>query len=366
MSAAAMKWAPQQRVGGGAGRHVLDWLAVRVDDVTHSRWCTVEEIARSLECSVRSVYNAVTRLVRAALLRVFRRGRRGGGRAPSRYQLLVDGAATPLPLQEDWTGLYDPDVEEAKARARRVARDAKRVALSDARPDAPETKPADVAGLVEGNREGGTGGQTCNDSTVKPATSAGSNKKEVITPQRDNPPSFLPAEPAQPETPPEPDAPPVTDHTAVRVLDELVAPLGNREPAGWQRARLLPLISAALAAGWTAAGVVRQVKLAGSLSEAEHSVYRLLRWRLQPEQLGRPPLAAVPDLEPAGPPTVGRDAEPRPHPAPPPGWTAPPHDWAATAAAADRHRGTVQAAIRRGVDHARDRRIPPPRRRNAG
>ncbi len=301
MSAVAMRWARRQRAGGVTDTALLNWLAARVDPGHHSRYCEVREVADALGCSERTVHNAYARLAGRHLLRVLRRGKPGGGRGANRLQLLVDGPDTPLPAQGDWTGVYDPAVEAAKARARKATR-------VQEQPDEQSTKPAHVAGLVETH----PGGQTCKICRNEPAPSAGSNLQHVQVPNRQEHQTPTPNPLPPPVCPPAPpgraaagvqedeEAPPADTNPdglddARQVLGRIQADMATR-PAGWQQARLLPAVAAALAAGWPPGGLVREVFRAGDPGLADNP-YGALRFRLG--QLGPPPVAVVPDPTPA-------------------------------------------------------------------
>ncbi|NJP33717.1 helix-turn-helix domain-containing protein [Micromonospora thermarum] len=306
MSDTAMRWARHQRAGGATPNALLHWLARRVDPGHHSRYCSVREIAEDLEVSERTVYNAVARLVNRQLLRVLRRGHPSGGRGSNRLQLLVDGPDTPLPPHQDWTGVYDPAEEASKAQARKAARDQQQ-------PTEEQSKPANVAGLVETAPEVHPGGQTCRICRHEPATVAGSNLHDLqVSSNKEKNPhrNPLPPPPAPPGPPGRPaavtadedeeerhsDATPVANLDEARqVLERLQADLTARL-AGWQQRRLLPLLAAALTAGWPPGGLYREIHRGGDPGLADNP-YGALRWRIR--QLGPPPVVVVPDPPPA-------------------------------------------------------------------
>lgn len=306
MSAIAMRWARRQRAGGTTDTALLNWLAARVDPGHHSRYCPVREVAAALGCSDRTVYNAYARLVSRQLLRVLRRGRAGGGRGWNRLQLLVDGPDTPLPPQHDWTGVYDPATESAKARARQADRDQRPAEQVPTEP----SKPAHLAGLPQAH----PGGETCTICRFEPEMVAGTNLQQlqVSSNKELNPDPKPPPPPARAVTgsatpvgveedeeghpdDPQPADPAVDLDAARTVLDRLQGDL-TTPLASWQQARLLPLIAGALAAGWLPGGLHREIHRGGDPGLADNP-YGALRWRIR--QLGPPPVVAVPDPTPA-------------------------------------------------------------------
>lgn len=183
MSWQASEWAKQQRTGSAAAKTVLLLLGDRADE-SHSCFPGVALLAWESEMSERSVRSAITTLREAGLIRVLRRGgagRRGGGggRRSNRYQLLLDGADTPLPQADDWTTEYDPAAARAVAATRRLQSvstgEAARSAASPV-----ETKPADLAGFrADKPADSGTG------DLDKPADPAATNRQILPVPYKE-------------------------------------------------------------------------------------------------------------------------------------------------------------------------------------
>lgn len=103
MSHEATAWARRQKTGSGPAKFILLVLADYAS-TDYSCYPSVKKLADITELGESTVRNATKTLAEQGLIRVFYRYRDNQTRRSSRYQLLVDGAETAEPDDDDWAG----------------------------------------------------------------------------------------------------------------------------------------------------------------------------------------------------------------------------------------------------------------------
>jgi hypothetical protein len=106
-------WVRTQKTGNVASRSVLRVLADHAGQ-DHSCYMRTRLIAAETDLSEAGVRKALTRLIDAGLVRVFDRYDRTGKRISNRYQLMRDGATTPLPDAEDYADVREVTLSEGE------------------------------------------------------------------------------------------------------------------------------------------------------------------------------------------------------------------------------------------------------------
>lgn len=91
-----------QKTGSPTRKAVLGVLANWADE-QWSCYPQIEKIVAATELKERAVQQALKDLCQLGFIRIFYRYKIGGSRRSSRYQLLYDGGATPLPEAADWS-----------------------------------------------------------------------------------------------------------------------------------------------------------------------------------------------------------------------------------------------------------------------
>lgn len=104
-------WVRKQQTGNCASRSVLRVLADHAGQ-DHSCYLRTRLIAAETDLSEGGVRKALARLIEAGLVRVYDRYDRSGKRVSNRYQVLVDGAATPPPDAEDYADVRGVTLSE--------------------------------------------------------------------------------------------------------------------------------------------------------------------------------------------------------------------------------------------------------------
>lgn len=106
-------WVRTQKTGNCASRSVLRVLADHAGQ-DHSCYLRTRLIAAETDLSEAGVRKALVRLMDAGLVRVFDRYAKDRKRISNRYQLLVDGAETPLPDAEDYADVRGVTLSEVE------------------------------------------------------------------------------------------------------------------------------------------------------------------------------------------------------------------------------------------------------------
>ena len=114
MSFETLIWVRTQKTGNCASRSVLRVLADHAGQ-DHSCYLRTRLIASETDLSEAGVRKALARLIDAGLVRVFDRYNSDGKRISNRYQLLVDGADTPMPDAEDYADVRGVTLHEGEA-----------------------------------------------------------------------------------------------------------------------------------------------------------------------------------------------------------------------------------------------------------
>lgn len=113
MSFETLIWVRTQTTGNPASRSVLRVLADHAGQ-DHSCYLRTRLIAAETDLSESGVRKALTRLIEAGLVRVYERYDRTGKRVSNRYQVLIDGAETPLPDAEDYADVRGVTLQQGE------------------------------------------------------------------------------------------------------------------------------------------------------------------------------------------------------------------------------------------------------------
>jgi len=291
VSIAAMAWAKQVRAGGPGIKAVLLVLADYADEAW-SCWPSQQRIAEETEQSLRTVRDQLARLEQMGLIaRQARFPAQGRGRLPDRYVLAPGLGAEPPPASGD-----TPPAPPAPPAGWGGP------GLVPGRP-MPADLPADSAGIADLGFSCRTNRQDLPVGGDQPADDAGLTGNllpvQGTTRRTTSSPSPLPPSPAGPAGPAgggggHADQVPVPPDGGGGggVVDAFLAALGP----GWllgpaDRARITPLVTAAVAAGWGPAQLAAEV---GTGRDQVRCPGRVLAFRLRADQLPPPPARRAP------------------------------------------------------------------------